>query len=388
MTRASILACLLLAGCLAAQDCGVCDGRHFVSCVPCRGEGVVASQCASCDGSGSRDCRTCGKIGNAATRLLDPKNKKTLRKGRIDCPSCSAGKIHRVESKTKLNCKLCRSSGHLDCPDCHAGAIKCRCRGRLAEAVCRQCAGAGKLACPGCRLRLQKGECLLCKGEAQRGCATCNNVAVDKLACGKCLGKRKVSCKSCSAVGKIPCKTCRATGVRFDRERKGRKLHYKKSRCGACKGKGTRSCGDCKSGKVGCDQCDGGKKKNLCGRCNGGQVKCFGCASTNYPGLHVMGQLLVDEERYEKAVAIYEQGLKWCESDIKRLDTRIAKLDEILKDLAKPDPKKRSTRRAPEVRRQKKKHENEKRLLDFHRGRMLREVKQLREWLPKEKADQ
>lgn len=323
-----LLVALLLASLVAAQDpagCQLCTGAEHLACVRCEGSGLLPPKdCTRCQGSGRANCRHCTASGSA-------KGKSRVPRGKVACRYCVKGKVRAFLSNKTERCKQC-SSGYFDCVECNAGRVACACGGKPVREVCGECAGHGRVACPGCQLDPKSVDCALCRGKPKRQCVRCAGHAREA-PCRACSGRGFSACERCRGRGRERCKFCGGRGSEKVLQSKGKQLVTRTRSCSKCRRQGKVKCGECAGkGREPCRHCEKGKRADLCGACAGGEVRCVGCRTSPAGSLLILAEYLVDLERYGRAVALYERARDRLVADAKKLERdRAGVVGELVK---------------------------------------------------------
>ena len=303
------------------DPCALCAGSKQVTCPTCSGRGRGSPECAVCRGDGKMACTYC-KLSDAVMAKLPVKPKR----GWLPCPNryCTKGMVKWKSSSQDPKketpsdpCKVCDAKGTSKCPVCSEGMAPCIfCGGKgRAPGACGDCAGSGKLECPGCTARATGRSCQFCHNAKKRECELCKpgRKPVEsgaKVKCAACAGAGATLCDECEGFGRMTCDPCGGTG-RIRKEIVGTGEKAGKNTDDYCKGTGWRKCESCKAGKRDCPNCQNGEVDVKCGGCRDTKlIRCHGCFPWPWTSFEVFGRMLHAAGRFDDARAFYATALK------------------------------------------------------------------------------
>jgi hypothetical protein len=304
-----------------ADPCSLCSATKQVSCPTCSGRGRASIECQSCRGASRIPCVAC-KIPPSVMQALPTKPKR----GQIPCPNphCDKKGVVTWETGSTDACRLCEGRGVYKCPICSEGMAPCSpcaSKGRT-ESTCGDCAGSGKLPCPGCSVKPKAPSCPFCRNSRKRACELCKPGATKApdagatVKCGACGGIGSKACEECRGLGRSPCASCGGTGkirsvVVGSGSKAGKKTHE------SCQGTGWLKCDLCKSGRVDCGKCKAGNLSVKCSGCRDTKtIVCHGCLPASWSAFETCGRILHLASRFADAEAFYAKAMSLASGTI------------------------------------------------------------------------
>ena len=303
------------------HSCSTCRDEETVLCPPCSGSGRIRIPCWACDRTGSRPCLQCNteeairdpELKIAVRRMKKSSGRKKTRKGRLPCLNsyCRGGRMTWQGGATNP-CRVCGGNGTIKCGFCSGGKATCKtCGGtRKRTAVCWDCAGGAKLACPGCKLEKPPEQCPHCKDKRVLSGADCKFEIHGNEFCSACSGKGKVTCRQCAGTNKTPCGPCAGCGkirinVRYTDT--GQQTKGGIRTCSSCKGKGHLDCMHCKRGRAPCARCKG-RKKTLIPCHKSTRLTCACVTMGPHAPIEVLGDILLAAGLTDRAFLFFREA--------------------------------------------------------------------------------